>query len=194
MVGNYGLVTRNIRGEMLIDFCVRNNLIITNTYFKNNNRRRYTWKAPGDKRILQLDYIIVRQRKKTSGKNSCSYPGANVDSDNNLVIMKVGLKLKKVAKAKLILKWDREPIKNGKAEDYANATSKELAKHTNNVITVNNRWGRLQNAMMKGEENTMGKVRTKRIKKPWVTEEMLVKIDERRKWKNVNTEVGRRKY
>ena len=69
VVGNYGLVTRNIRGEMLIDFCVRNNLIITNTYFKNNNRRRYTWKAPGDKRILQLDYIIVRQRKKTSGKN-----------------------------------------------------------------------------------------------------------------------------
>ncbi|XP_047476421.1 uncharacterized protein LOC125030427 [Penaeus chinensis] len=33
---------------------------------------------------------------------------------------------------------------------------------------------------MKGAENTIGKVKTKGIKKPWVTEEMLVKMDERR--------------
>ena len=31
-------------------------------------------------------------------------------------------------------------------------------------------------------------------KKPWVTEEMIKKMDERKKWKNVNTEEGRRIY
>ncbi|XP_047502947.1 craniofacial development protein 2-like [Penaeus chinensis] len=173
VVGNYGLGTRNIMGEMLVDFCVRNKLSITNTLFKNNDRRRYTWKAPGDIRRLQLDYIIVRQRYKTSVKNSCSYPGADVE---------------------LILKWDREQLKTEKAEEYVNATYNELAKNTESAITVNNGWGRLRNTMMKGAENTIGKVKTKRIKKPRVTEEMLVKMDERRKWKNVNTEVGKGKY
>ena len=194
VVGNYGLGRSNIRGEMLVDFCVRNNLTITNTLFKNNNRRRYTWKAPGDIRRMQLDYIIVRQRYKTSVKNSCSYPGTDVDSDHNLVIMKVGLKLKKVAKAKPILKWNREQLKNEKAGEFVNATNKELAKNTSVATTVEDRWERLKNAMMEGAKNTIGKVRTKRIKKPWVTEEMQVKMDERRKWKNVNTEEGRRIY
>ncbi|XP_037789338.1 craniofacial development protein 2-like [Penaeus monodon] len=98
MVGNSGLRKRNIRVEMLVDFCVRNNLTITNTLFKNNNRRRYTSKAPEGIRKLWLDYVIVRQRYKTSKKNSCFYPAADVDSDHKMVIMKVNLKLKKEPK------------------------------------------------------------------------------------------------
>jgi hypothetical protein len=32
------------------------------------------------------------------------------------------------------------------------------------------------------------------IYKPWITEEMISKMDERRKWKNGNTEEGRKNY
>ena len=39
----------------------------------------------------------------------------------------------------------------------------------------------------------VGKVE-KRARKPWITQEMLSKMDERRKWKNVNTEEGRKNY
>jgi type I site-specific restriction endonuclease len=34
----------------------------------------------------------------------------------------------------------------------------------------------------------------KRVRKPLITQEMIDKINERRKWKNVNTEEGRRIY
>jgi hypothetical protein len=37
----------------------------------------------------------------------------------------------------------------------------------------------------------IGKVE-KRARKPWITQEMISKRDERRNWKNVNTEEGRR--
>jgi len=33
----------------------------------------------------------------------------------------------------------------------------------------------------------VGKVE-KRARKPWITQEMISKMDERREWKNVNTE------
>jgi hypothetical protein len=36
----------------------------------------------------------------------------------------------------------------------------------------------------------VGKVE-KRARKPWITQEMISKMNERRKWKNVNTEEGR---
>jgi hypothetical protein len=31
-------------------------------------------------------------------------------------------------------------------------------------------------------------------RKPWVTQEMISKMDEQRKWKNVNNDEGRRNY
>jgi len=39
----------------------------------------------------------------------------------------------------------------------------------------------------------VGKVE-KRTRKPWITQEMISKMDESRKWKNVNTEEGRKNY
>ena len=39
----------------------------------------------------------------------------------------------------------------------------------------------------------VGKV-DKRARKPWITQEMISKMDEQWKWKNVNNEEGRRNY
>jgi uncharacterized membrane-anchored protein len=39
----------------------------------------------------------------------------------------------------------------------------------------------------------VGKVE-RRARKPWITQEMISKMDERRKWKNVNNEEGRKNY
>jgi len=39
----------------------------------------------------------------------------------------------------------------------------------------------------------VGKVE-KRARKPWIKQEMISKMYERRKWKNLNTEEGRRNY
>ena len=43
-VGPFGLGKRNDRGERLVEFCRRNNLMVTNTWFKQENRSSYTWK------------------------------------------------------------------------------------------------------------------------------------------------------
>ena len=43
IVGSRGLGRRNHRGQMLTDFCERNGLIVTNTWFKNPKRKLYTW-------------------------------------------------------------------------------------------------------------------------------------------------------
>ena len=39
----------------------------------------------------------------------------------------------------------------------------------------------------------VGKVE-KRARKPWIAQEMISKMGERRKWENVNNEEGRRNY
>ncbi|KDR20391.1 Craniofacial development protein 2 [Zootermopsis nevadensis] len=49
IVGPHGLGIRNRRGDMMVDFCRRNGLVITNTWFKKHHRRLYTWKSPGNR-------------------------------------------------------------------------------------------------------------------------------------------------
>ena len=60
IVGPHGLGRKNHGGQMFINFCQRNGLIVTNTRFVKPKRKMYTRKAPGDRSRNQLDYILVK--------------------------------------------------------------------------------------------------------------------------------------
>ncbi|GFS25846.1 craniofacial development protein 2-like [Elysia marginata] len=69
-------------------------MTIVNTLFKQPVRRLYTWKSPGDVRRNQIDYILMSSRFKNSAVNCKTYPGADIGSDHNPVIMQMKVKLK----------------------------------------------------------------------------------------------------
>jgi len=54
-------------------------------------------------------------------------------------------------------------------------------------------WKNIKECVVDTISYLVGKVK-KRARKPWITQEMISKMDERRKWKNVNAEEGRRNY
>ena len=43
VIGKFGRRVQNEAGQMLIEFCQENALIIANTLFQQNKRRHYTW-------------------------------------------------------------------------------------------------------------------------------------------------------
>jgi exonuclease III len=94
IVEPYGLGRRNQRGQMLIDFCERNGLVIISTWFKKPKRRLYTWKSSGDQSRQQLDYILVKHRFRNCIKDVPTMPGADTASDHNLLFAKICTRLK----------------------------------------------------------------------------------------------------
>jgi len=54
-------------------------------------------------------------------------------------------------------------------------------------------WNNIKECVLDTVSDLVGKVE-KRARKPWIMQEMISKMDERRKWKNVNTEEGRKNY
>ena len=54
-------------------------------------------------------------------------------------------------------------------------------------------WNNIKECVLGTISDLVGKVE-KRARKPWITQEMISKMDERRNWKNVNIEKGRRNY
>ncbi|XP_060125802.1 uncharacterized protein LOC132591374 [Zootoca vivipara] len=96
--GKFGLGVQNEAGQRLIEFCQENKLVITNTLFQQHKRRLYTWISPNGQHRNQIDYILCSQRWRSSIQSAKTRPGADCNSDHQLLIAKFQLKLKKVGK------------------------------------------------------------------------------------------------
>ncbi|XP_008180216.1 craniofacial development protein 2-like [Acyrthosiphon pisum] len=192
VTGTYGLGKRNERGERLLEFCAKHNLIITNTCFDHHRRRRYTWKMPGYINRYQIDYIMVKNRFKNQVKESRSYPGADIDSDHNLVMMKCELKFKRImGKKKEIAQWKIKNLRDGKI-------SKKYNEDTNGVIieesqNIKERWQNLKDTITLAATTTLGNSNNT-TRKEWITMEIVNMIEERRKYKSSSSIDGQEKY
>jgi hypothetical protein len=58
---------------------------------------------------------------------------------------------------------------------------------------VEGQWNNINECVLDILSDLVGKVE-KRARKPWITWEMISNMDERKKWKNVSTEEGRKNY
>ena len=64
--GKLGLGVENEAGQMLIEFCQENTLVIANTFFQQHKRRLYTWTSQDGQYWNQIDYILCSQRWRSS--------------------------------------------------------------------------------------------------------------------------------
>ena len=95
IVAMHGLGRINERGERLIEFCQEYKLIIANTWFQQPVRKIYTWKSPADISRNQKDYIMFNERFRNCLKKAKTYPGADMNSYHNPVVIKINMKLKR---------------------------------------------------------------------------------------------------
>ena len=191
-VGEFGLGQRNNRGDKLIEFCRRLKLIITNTWFRQHKRRRYTWTRPDGERY-QLDYILVRQRYRNSVKNAHSYPGADINSDHNLVAMRACVRMKKIQRGKKVERLNREKLKSH-GEFMKEDVRKKIEENSLVKKSAEEHWSGLRSIVTESARKNIGFDRQKRPRKPWITNEMINKMEERRKWKNNQTKNGKQMY
>ena len=66
VTGKFGLGIRNEAGQRLMEFCQENTIVIANTLFQQHKRRLYTWTSPDGQHQNQNDYILCRQRWRSS--------------------------------------------------------------------------------------------------------------------------------
>ena len=92
--GSYCNPETNERGLRLLEFVCYNDLVLAN----HKVSRRWTWHSTNGGYHNQIDYIMVRRRFMTSVNTAKtrSFPGADIGSDHDLVMMSFRLPSRKI--------------------------------------------------------------------------------------------------
>ena len=150
--------------------------------------------------INQIDYIMVKKRIRSSVNinRTRSFPGADVGSDHELLMMTFRLRLKRIIKpTNTRIKYDLEKPKD---PTVANAFQAKICGKFTPLILLENENNDIDTmitamniAVTETANEILGKHR--RIKKSWVTSDILDLCDKRRelKKKKGDTE-GRERY
>lgn len=185
VIGRYGLGNRNEWGQRLIDFCVERNLVIANTLFQQPLRRRYTWIQPGDVARYQIDYIILRKKHKRCIQQCKTYPGADICSDHNVVIMDFKLQggRRTFRQRPASSRWAVDKLKMKENAEKYNCTIKQVLNQVEQpVLDTHHQWENLKNAIVTSAKVTLG-YQKEQPRSPWISDDTIALMEVRRRHK-----------
>jgi hypothetical protein len=113
-------------------------------------------------------------------KDVQTLPGADIDSDHNLLVAKFCTRLKKIIRfQKKRPQWDLEKVYTQKQRVQYTVEGKfGVIGCDSGKVEV--QWNSIKECVLDTLSDLVGKVE-KRSRKPWITQEMISKMDERRK-------------
>ena len=198
--GRYCNAETNERGLRLLEFANYNDFKLVNTFGKHKASRRWTWHSPNGEYHNQIDYIMVKRRFQSSVNiaKTRSFPGADIGSDHELVMMTFRLRLKKINKqGQTRIKFDIEKLKDPMiAEDFKAMLGGKFAPLTildADDTDMDTLIDNFNTAVTETASKILGKHRT--VKKPWVTADILDLCDKRRELKKSKFETeGAKQY
>ena len=159
-----------------------------NTFGPHKPSTRWTWHSPGGDYHNQIDYIMVKRRFQSSGKiaKTRSFPGADIGSDHELVMMAFRLRLQRVKiQGNIRIRFGLVNLKDPNIAEIFRATIggkfAPLLGLENQDTEIDALTNSFNTAMAETTNNILGKPRP--AKKPWITGNILKLCDKRRELK-----------
>ena len=201
IVGDFGVGTRNTEGDALIDFCMRNNLSIMNTFFKHQESHQFTWYRYNNiigsyDQKTQIDFIMTS--KKSIIKDVKAVPSESLDSDHRLV--KGKLKIHIPEKPKNIT---RKRVKTENIPDKMQEIQQAIHERAEDIKSdnVEDYWQNMKKQIHDIQENIIGMKtigKTKKKKTGWWTEEVKAEVNKKnelfKNWLKLRTPESRDAY
>ncbi|VDP71478.1 unnamed protein product, partial [Schistosoma mattheei] len=94
IVGRHVLRERNDNGEIFVNLCAFNKLVIGGTIFPHKRIHKTTWTSPNHTTRYQIDHIAVNKRFRKTMEEVRTRRGSGIASDYHLLVTKIKLKLK----------------------------------------------------------------------------------------------------
>ena len=187
IMGKHGLGERSENGELFVDICAANDLVIGGTVFPHKRIHKATWVSPDQQTENQIDHICINKIFRRSLKDVRVYRGADVASDHHLLIGDIQLKLKKrQGMGSRRLRYNVELLKDQGTREEFNLVVKNKFQPLETLDEdhdVEETWQMIKTGWTRACEEVLGK--RERHHKPWISAGTLKKIGERKRKKDI---------
>ena len=95
VLGPHGIGYCNSNGELLLDLCSENDLVVTNTLFKQKEQQKTTWMQPHSKHWHLLDYVITKRKDLNDVLNTRVMRGADCSTDHQMLRSTIAFSIRK---------------------------------------------------------------------------------------------------
>jgi len=185
VMGRHGVGIRNNNGEMLVDFCVAQQLTIGGSLFEHKTCHKVTWVSADGRTENQIDHCMIQQRWRKCLRDVRNKRSADVGSDHHLVIADFQLKTHAVRRRQsnqTSPKFNVEALKNPEScHNFVNAL-RDRTTTLNSNGTIDEMWGNIKTAFIEtGLEHVP---KTPKQRAPWISEASWELIEKRRLLKN----------
>ncbi|XP_063933559.1 craniofacial development protein 2-like [Zophobas morio] len=204
VIGSFGETIKNKNGELLIDFCNSNGLIILNTWFQHKEIHKFTRVAPARNEKSIIDYIITEKnlRNKIHDVKVGRLP--ELGSDHFLVVAKINLKEANISKDTMkATSKEKRTVRTHKLaneeirSNFTKLTEEKFKRMGVQQQTLEQRWKFFKDTIYDAARKVCGFTRTGGSKKrtSWWSEETKLVIKEKKKlWKAYLANSTRQSY
>jgi len=188
----------NSNGEMLLNLCAEQNLVVANTLFQHRKSQVKTWyKWNNLDQSSQIDFILVKDQKRRTILDSWALPHYVIDTDHRPVVIKrrmtkITMKPKtKPTKVTNLRKTEEPDIQKKIQEDMEN----EFAKLPHDKSSIEEEWEKFKKATSSVLSTNCGTKRTGQTKRKgtiWWNDEVKEAASVKKKcfkaWRRSKTE------
>lgn len=89
VIGKYGETRKSRNGDKIIEFCILNNMIVTNTFFEHRDIHRYTRQGKSEHERSIIDYILADKNNRRDILDVRVRRGPEIYSDHYMLVAKI---------------------------------------------------------------------------------------------------------
>jgi hypothetical protein len=185
-VGSFTTDVQNANVVKLLDFCMLNDLVVTNRFFQHKTIHQTSWMHPGKKSWHMLDYTIVNQKFRSSVEDVRSLRRATgaIGTDHHLLRLKVKLHLKckkKKNRQQAQLRLDRSKLEDEVLiERFQSELEKNLAESKTNEDSIDVKYAKfVKHIKETAEDHFQPDQGSQRRQREWMTDEILEVIEKK---------------
>jgi len=168
--------------------CCTNGLSIGNTFFTHRQIHKATWTSPDGGTSNEIDYICISSRWRLSLHDVQTFRGADVGSDNNLVIARIDLRLKKTKTVTSVRPFTTEKLKDPDVANSFRMDGSNRFAPLQHATDFTEQWKLFQDSIKDSATNTIGR-RCGSQKECWITDNSWLLIDKRKSVKIIRDQM-----